>query len=260
MRRRDFARNPVASPGAASRLLALHERWVAIDKAAGVSLATPASHPQAAVSRLIESLTPEDRARLGDSELLLVHRLDVGTSGLVLLARDAAAHRELATALAERRVEKRYLAIVWGRPRPGEGEWNRPLGPDRRDRRRMCLDPAGRPALTTYRVLAAKPPIALVELQPRTGRTHQLRVHLATAGHPIVGDDLYGGPRHHGVRDAALCRRLAPPRPLLHAWRLSVTLSWSGEPLRLLAAPPEDFRALRDDLGERALAPESPFC
>lgn len=189
------------------------------------------------------ALPEADRAALAARELHLVHRLDAPTSGLVLVALDADCHRELASAFAERRVTKLYLALVWGRPRPRRGSFHSALAPDRSDRRRMRADPHGRSARTDYAVVDAGAHVALVALWPRTGRTHQLRVHLAAAGHPIVGDDLYGGPRHRGVRDAELRAALDPGRALLHAWRLDVP---GLEPARYESPPPADLmRALR---------------
>ncbi|HSM52161.1 MAG TPA: RNA pseudouridine synthase [Thermoanaerobaculia bacterium] len=214
---------------------------MAIGKAAGVSLATPRRAPGVAVERLLASLPQGERERLGDGPFWLVHRLDVTTSGVVLLARDAGTHRALTAAFSERRVGKVYLAVVWGHPRPRVGEWRQALGPDRNDRRRMRVDAQGRPARTAYRVLAVAAHVALVALAPRTGRTHQLRVHLAAAGHPIVGDDLYGGPRHHGVRDRTLRELLDAGRTLLHAWRLALPAPPLPAPVALEAPPPADM-------------------
>ncbi len=233
------ARVPAATEPA--RLVHLEAELAVVAKPPGLSLQTSRREPEAAVGRLIAALPEEERRRLGAGPLLLVHRLDVGTSGLVVVARSPEAHRALARAFAERRVEKRYLALVWGRPRPGRGVYDAPLAPDRRDRRRMRADPAGRRAVTRYAVRAVGPQVSLVELAPETGRTHQIRVHLAAAGHPVVGDDLYGGPRHHGVRDAALRRLLAPPHTLLHAWRLRLQ-GPAGE-LDLVAPLPRAFAA-----------------
>lgn len=228
------------------------DEWiVVVNKPAGVSLATPRSQPVAAVRRLLDALRQEDRCALGDDaeSLLLVHRLDVGTSGLVLLARDADTHRHLAAAFAARRVAKSYAAVVWGRPLPRTGRWSWPLGPDRSDRRRMRVDAAGRSAVTDY-VVAGGPRFAsLVVLRPATGRTHQLRVHLAYAGHPIVGDDLYGGPRHRGVRDAGLRRALCPDHPLLHAWRLTIPETAGRAAFSVSAPPPAEFAAALRALG-----------
>jgi 23S rRNA pseudouridine1911/1915/1917 synthase len=218
------------------------ERLVAVNKPAGVSLATRRDEPGAAVARLLAEIPAAERAALGlaAEDLHLVHRLDVGTSGLALLARDAEAHRALATAFVSRAVGKAYLALVWGRPRSA-GRFDSPLGPDRRDRRRMREATDGRPAATAYRVLARAPHVALLLVEPLTGRTHQIRVHLASAGHPIVGDDLYGGPRHRGVRDARARAALAPPHPLLHAWRLHLPATEATREIVLEAPLPADF-------------------
>ena len=227
------------------------ERLVALNKPAGVSLATRRAEPHAAVARLLAALPHDERLQhgLAAEDLLLVHRLDVGTSGLVLLARDAEVHRDLARAFGERHVGKLYLALVWGCPRPRAGRWEWPLGPDRRDRRRMRVDPGGRRSVTDYEVLARASHVALVRLQPATGRTHQLRVHLAHAGHPIVGDDLYGGPRHRGVRNKELRSALAPAHLFLHAWGLHLPATASTPELVLVAPPPNEFAAALEALG-----------
>ena len=226
-------------------------RLIALHKPPGLSLATRRAAPHAAVRRLLDAVPPAERSAWGlDAEgLWLVHRLDVGTSGLVLLARDHEAHRELAAAFASRMVEKRYLALVWGHPRPPAGTWDGPIGPDRRDRRRMVVDAAGRRATTAYATLARAPHVALLRVEPATGRTHQIRVHAAHAGHPIVGDDLYGGPRHRGVRDASLRAALSPPHTLLHAWRLHLPATRATPELHLEAPLPPVLLATLERLG-----------
>lgn len=221
-------------------LLYVDHRLLAIAKPPGVSLATRRSDPQGATRRLLATL-PADEVRgwgIDPEDTFLLHRLDRGTTGVVLLARGCEAHRELLRRWQAGEVEKTYLALVWGHPRPREGSWLQPVGPDRRDRRRMRVEPEGKAAHTEYRVLATPPHAALVRLYPRTGRTHQLRVHLAWAGHPIVGDDLYGGPRHRGVRDDTLRRALAPPHLLLHAWRMTVPGAPGTPPLTVTAPLP----------------------
>ncbi len=227
------------------------ERVVAVNKPPGVSLATRRGQPEAAVARLLAELPTRERLELGlvPESLWLVHRLDVGTSGLVLLARDAEAHRALATAFASRRVDKRYLALVWGSPRGLEGRYEWRIGPDLRDRRRMRVAIEGRQALTTYRRIARAPHVALMLLEPATGRTHQIRVHLAHAGHPIVGDNLYGGPRHRALRDPRLRELLAPTHPFLHAWRLHLPATAATPELVLAAKLPDDFTAALARLG-----------
>jgi 23S rRNA pseudouridine1911/1915/1917 synthase len=228
-----------------SRAVVLYadERLVALAKPPGLSLATRPSEPGAAVARLLDALPSLEARELGLSPetTWLVHRLDVGTSGLVLLARSRDAHAELVQAFALRQVDKRYLALVWGHPRPLLGRWDAPLGPDRRDRRKMMVAEGGRTASSEYRVLGRAPHVALLVLHPLTGRTHQLRVHAAHAGHPIVGDDFYGGPRHRAVKQSLLRAALQPGRPLLHSWRLVLPARRGGQELRLEAPLPDDF-------------------
>ena len=235
-----------------ARVVHLGDRFAVLAKPAGLSLATPRDRPGEAAARLVHALPAAERGGIEGRELLLVHRLDAPTSGLVLLAFDADQHRMLVQAFAERRVGKVYLALVWGRPRPGAGSYEAALGPDRADRRRMRPDPEGSPARTDYLVLGARKQVALVALWPRTGRTHQLRVHLAAAGHPVVGDDLYGGPRHHGVRDPVRRAALDPGRALLHAWRLEVPELTPGA---LRGAGPGGPRRRARGLRPRACAP-----
>jgi 23S rRNA pseudouridine1911/1915/1917 synthase len=222
----------------------LGDRFVVVDKPAGLSLATPRAAGEGAgaeaAKRLLVALPEAERVLLAGRELHLVHRLDAPTSGLVVVALDGDLHRRLSRAFAERRVSKLYLALVWGRPRPRAGAFDAPIGPDRADRRRMRADPGGKSARTDYLLLGAGRHVSLVALWARSGRTHQLRVHLAAAGHPIVGDDLYGGPRHRGVREPRLRQVLAAERALLHAWRLEIP---ELEPSRFESPMPEDLRA-----------------
>lgn len=197
------------------------ENAVALDKPPGVSMATsrdPASGA-AAVARLLAACGEPP-----DPGLLLVHRLDVGTSGVVLLAKSDAAHRVLSRAFQSREARKTYRALAWGHPVPAKGVFEDPLGRDPKDGRRMKVQWDGKSAVTRYETLARLPSVAELTLWPETGRTHQIRVHLAAHGHPIVGDDLYGGAtRWRGVRDPGRRRALAAAaRPLLHAERLVI--------------------------------------
>ncbi len=234
-----------------STLVWENERILAINKASGLSLATPKTKPGEAVTRLLDSLRPEDRAAIYTpaESLFLVHRLDVGTSGLILVAKDPEAHQALVQILVERRAKKTYLALVWGCPHPREGRWEWALGPDRKDRRRMAVEPGGKPSASTFSLLTKSKYVSLLSLQPETGRTHQLRVHCAQAGHPIVGDDLYGGPRHKSLRDQSLREHLQAVRPLLHAWSLHLPSSEAAPEIILQAPLPKDFAALLKFLG-----------
>ncbi len=155
------------------------------------------------------------QARYPDA--LIVHRLDMDTSGLMVMARGPVAQRALSMAFAARAVTKRYLAVVAGRVKPPAGEWgciDLPLVCDWPNRPRQIVDHAiGKPSLTRWRVLEhdVTHDATHVELEPVTGRSHQLRVHLAARGHPILGDPLYA--------PAAVQARA--PRLMLHAWRLA---------------------------------------
>lgn len=142
-------------------------------------------------------------------DALIVHRLDMATSGLLVFARGIEMQRQLSAMFHNREVSKRYVAIVAGKLQPDEGEINLPIGADWNERPLRKIDEAtGKPSLTRYRVLSREADTTRVELEPVTGRTHQLRVHMRAAGHPILGDALYG--------EAA-----SAPRLLLHAQTLS---------------------------------------
>lgn len=123
----------------------------------------------------------------------IVHRLDKGTSGLLLIAKNDPCHQALSEAFKNREVQKTYFALIWGKPANPTGKFNSPLGRDPKDRKKMSSrSTRGRSALTRYTLKQNWGPLSLVEIHPETGRTHQIRVHFAEAGHPIVGDPLYG--------------------------------------------------------------------
>lgn len=160
---------------------------IVADKPAGL-LAVPGRGPdkQDCLSARVQRLFPDAR---------VVHRLDMGTSGLMLFARGVAMQRELSRLFRERTVSKRYVALVAGVPGKEAGEINLPLIVDWPNRPQSKVDYiSGKPSLTRYCLLGMEQDFARLALEPVTGRSHQLRVHLAAIGHPIVGDTLYGGP------------------------------------------------------------------
>ena len=196
---------------------------LAFDKPAGL-LCVPGrgEDKQDCLSRRVQAQCPEAQ---------VVHRLDMATSGIVLMARGAAVQRLLGIAFAERRVEKRYIAVVCGQLADDEGEIDLPLGADWPNRPLQKVDHSdGKPSVTRYRVLArdAAANTTRVELQPVTGRSHQLRVHLLALGHPILGDALY----------APAAVLAAVPRLLLHACAVRLTHPLRDEPLSIDCPPP----------------------
>lgn len=181
----------------------------------------------------------------------LVHRLDKDTSGLLVAAKTDLAHQSLVRQFQAHAVTKRYLALVWGRLPEPEGQIDREVGRHPRQRQKMSVHPRrGKAAVTFWRVLREFPgPLTLVELTPQTGRTHQLRVHLAALNHPVLGDATYGG----GVSRIAGNPRLKDLRPLvsrqlLHARQLGVTHPRSGKHLMWEAPLPEDFQEVIEHL------------
>lgn len=159
-------------------------------------------------------------------DALIVHRLDMATSGLMVFARGADMQRRLSMMFQKREVEKRYVAMVTGRLEPVTGEVNLPMVADWPKRPLQKIDTEnGKPSLTRYRVLGFEAGDTRVELEPVTGRSHQLRLHMATIGHPILGDALYG-------------EVVSAPRLLLHATSLDLLHPVTDKPLHFDSAPP----------------------
>ncbi len=172
----------------------------------------------------------------GEARPGIVHRLDKGTSGLIVVARNDAAHRALAAQLRTREMGRTYAAIVRGRMKYDAGELEGPIGRDPKDRKRMAVVEGGRFARTRYEVLGRKRDHTLVRCELETGRTHQIRVHLAAAGHPVAGDGQYGGAEP------------GAERPMLHAFRLRLRHPRTGELMSFEVAPPPDFEQLWSSL------------
>ena len=178
----------------------------------------------------------------------IVHRLDRDTSGLLIVARTPRAYRALVEAIKNREVKRRYLALVWGAPRGTGGTADGAIGRDPHHRQRMAVLPhGGKPARTRWRVVERFGVCAALEVDLDTGRTHQIRVHLAHLGHPVVGDRVYGGRVRMRLRLTATERSLATalldmlPRQALHASELEFAHPISGAMLRFEAPLPEDL-------------------
>lgn len=180
----------------------------------------------------------EDRDRPG-----IVHRLDKGTSGLLVVARTPLARARLSAQLAARTMGREYLALVAGDMDSDAGLVDAPLGRSDADPTRIRVQAGGRPARTRYEVqdrFAGPPPVTLIKCRLETGRTHQIRVHLASIGHPVVNDDRYGGPP---------CPSLGPGRPFLHAALLAFEHPSTGQPVRFESPVPPDLLRLLAGIG-----------
>jgi len=214
------------------RVVYQDEHLLVVDKPAGLAVHPAPGHPSGTLVNALLALCPDLSGIGGELRPGIVHRLDKDTSGLMVVAKSDAAHQELSRQWKARSVRKGYLALVAGRPAPAEGVVDAPVGRDPRNRKRMAIVPGGRAARTRYRTLRAVVGDTLVELFPETGRTHQIRVHMAALGHPLVGDALYGH------RDPRL------PRQFLHAHSLAFVHPATGRRMEFASPLPEELARL----------------
>ncbi len=214
---------------------------VVINKPAGMAVHPSAGNRSGTVVNAALARWPEMRRVSGEERAGVVHRLDKGTSGVLVLAKTPHALKSLQQQFKERMVYKRYLALVEGVPASPSGLIEAPIGRDPRHRKRMAVVAGGRPALTRYDVLEDLRHYALLSVEPHTGRTHQIRVHLAWLGHPVVGDTTYGPRRPHALL----------PRPFLHAAELHVYSPSTGERLKFAAPLPPALAEVLADLRRR---------
>jgi 23S rRNA pseudouridine1911/1915/1917 synthase len=218
-----------------------------VNKPPGLVVHPGAGHRQGTLLNALVHHCP-DLKNIGEvSRPGLVHRLDKDTSGLLVVAKTALAHAALVAQFQVHAITKIYQALVWGQLSEAEGHIEKEVGRHPTARQKMSVHPRrGKPAVTFWRVIQEFPgPLTLVQLSPQTGRTHQLRVHLASEGHPVLGDATYGG----GVSRLAGHPRLLGLKPLvhrqlLHAWHLGITHPRTGEKLIWEAPLPEDFQAV----------------
>jgi 23S rRNA pseudouridine1911/1915/1917 synthase len=225
----------------ALRVVYSDPRVLVVSKPAGMVTHPAAGHRTGtlvnALLALDQPLSNADSTRPG-----IVHRLDKDTSGLLLVARDDATQAHLVDALRAHRVGRRYLALVKGAMQAASGTIDAPIGRHPGARHKMAVVLGGRPAVTHYRELSASGDVTLLEVSLETGRTHQIRVHLAHLGRPVLGDRAYGG-----ASEVAMTLGLA--RPFLHAWKLSFPHPEGGLPIEVTDELPGDLRAVLERVG-----------
>ena len=205
------------------------EDLMVIDKAAGLVVHPAPSHEGPTLAELLR-----DRISGGDQERAgIVHRLDRGTSGLMVVARNDKTHSALQELIMERKIERIYLGLCRGIPRSRTGTIDAPIGRSPAARHLMAVNgAASRAAVTHFEVLETPGQFALLRLRLETGRTHQIRVHLKAIGHPLAGDEVYGGPMVFGLE-----------RPFLHSTRLALTHPGTGERIDVESELPRDLSA-----------------
>ena len=207
------------------------EHVIVIDKPAGMPVHPGPGHSSDTLVNALLAHCPNLPGIGGVQRPGIVHRLDKDTSGLIVVAKDERAHSGLTRQLAERRMHKTYLALADGHLRPDEALIDAPIGRDPNNRKRMMVNgAASREAQTEYRVREHLTGYSYVEASPITGRTHQIRVHLASLGHPVVGDSVYGRPTK------------LVPRQFLHAWRLTLSHPIDGRELSFEAPLAADLQ------------------
>jgi 23S rRNA pseudouridine1911/1915/1917 synthase len=218
---------------------------VVVDKAAGMVVHPAPGHRDGTLVNALLHHVDDLSGVGGRLRPGIVHRLDRDTSGLLVVAKTDRAHRALADALRRREIKRLYLAAVWGHLSASPLTIDAPLGRDPHDRKRMTVREDGRPAVTRVRVRERWRAAELLDVALQTGRTHQIRVHLAHIGHPVVGDEVYGAGWGRGMGGDArgwareLARRV--PRQFLHAAELAFTHPVSGEDMRFESPLPGDL-------------------
>lgn len=225
------------------------EDLIVVNKPAGLIV-----HPAAGISSgtLANALAFHFQhlsTRAGTIRPGIVHRLDKDTSGLILVAKTEAAHENLADQFRAREVFKSYVALVHGRVEHDMGSIDQPIARDPRNRTRMAVVRGGRPSLSLYRVRRNYTRFTLLDVEIKTGRTHQIRVHLQWLKHPVVGDAVYGDGRDKTVQDARLRARInSLKRQFLHAEQLAFHHPRTGERLHFTAPLPDDLANLLNEL------------
>jgi 23S rRNA pseudouridine1911/1915/1917 synthase len=218
---------------------------VIIDKPPGLVVHPAAGHPDQTLVNALLFIVKDLSGVGGELRPGIVHRLDKDTSGVMVIAKNDHAHRTLASAWNTNDVRKEYVALVYGTPSKSKGTIDAPIARDPRDRKRMAVVSTGRAAITDYEVVERLRHVSLLRCRLRSGRTHQIRVHMKHLGHPIVGDPAYSGPQWRGIPDKKVQKALSSfPRQALHAARLTLPHPRTGAVMTFEAPLPDDLRAL----------------
>jgi 23S rRNA pseudouridine1911/1915/1917 synthase len=212
------------------------EDIIVIDKPSGMAVHPAPGNEASTLANAVLAHAPDLKGIGGEHRPGIVHRLDKDTSGLIVVAKNERAHTELSKQFKDRAVNKVYLALVAGHPNPQEADVEGPIGRHPNDWQRMAIVLKGRPARTRYRVVRSYRDVALVEARPKTGRTHQIRVHLASVGHPVIGDSKYGS-RAPGLS-----------RQFLHAAQLGFQHPSTEESVEFTSALPVELSSYLDGL------------
>jgi 23S rRNA pseudouridine1911/1915/1917 synthase len=224
---------------------------IVVDKPAGMVVHPAAGHASGTLVNALLHHVDDLSGIGGEKRPGIVHRLDRGTSGLMVIAKNDAAHEELARQFHDREVEKEYVALVWGVVQAGR-RIDAPIGRDTANRKKMSARARrSREAVTRItRTDHLNPSLTLAQIAIYTGRTHQIRVHLSAINHPVVGDPLYGGVRRHVPADARAVMHLQ--RPFLHAAKLVFKHPADGRRMEFTSELPEDLQQVLDELRARS--------
>lgn len=213
------------------------DELLVVDKPAGLTVHPAPGHRNHTLVNALLYTHPNLPGIGGEQRPGIVHRLDKDTSGLMVVAKTSTAHRSLSMQLKERVVGKKYLALVTGNITTNDGQIDGPIARDVRNRKRMTVMQGGRDALTQFRVNCQWPGFTLVDVSPKTGRTHQIRVHFSSIGHPLIGDTLYGKKSN------------LVGRHFLHASQLSFRHPSNGELLEIRSELPNELQQVLSMLG-----------